>query len=223
VVTEVAPQLADHGGDREGREGRSVLGIEAFDRLEHPEHRHLLEIVERFVAVGEAAGERARELEIVLDERVAQSRSRVRRYSRNHSMVASSSTRSTGSILTASVPGPLDETEAAWCRRQSSSSCSSGDHVVDRARELSELGRSSRSPRSCTIDLDQCRRRRETEASRRAPERSSADQRRTRARDRDAQIFDVADRQSGARVSSVRGRGERGEPEDNGVARESSR
>jgi hypothetical protein len=72
VVTEVTPQLADHGGDREGREGCSVFGIEAFDRLEHPEHRDLLEIVERLVAVGEAAGERACELEIVLDERVAQ-------------------------------------------------------------------------------------------------------------------------------------------------------
>src|SRR6478752_5399960 len=112
-------------------------------------------------------------------------------------MVASSSTRSTGSILTASVPRPLDEVEAAGFAVVHDLVLV-GDDVDDGARELSQLGRRA-VPCALTIDLDQafgC------EESKREGCAGAfvADQREGELVDRDAQIFEIADRQPRARA-----------------------
>jgi hypothetical protein len=69
----VAAQLAGHGGHGEGGEGGAEVGVEALDGLEHPEHRHLHEVVERLALVGEALGAVERQPAMLLDQVVAHS------------------------------------------------------------------------------------------------------------------------------------------------------
>jgi hypothetical protein len=72
AVAEVAAQLAVHGRHRERAERRAVVGVEAVDRLEQPERRDLLEVLERLRAAGELRGREARERQVALDQPLAQ-------------------------------------------------------------------------------------------------------------------------------------------------------
>jgi hypothetical protein len=46
MVAEVAPHLPHHGGNSETKETRTLLGIEAVNRVEQPEACHLYQILE---------------------------------------------------------------------------------------------------------------------------------------------------------------------------------
>src|SRR5204863_9747009 len=67
VVAEVALELAEDAGDGEGGEADTALGVEAVDRVDQPDARHLLEVLQRdrlaAVAVGEPTGQRQEALD----------------------------------------------------------------------------------------------------------------------------------------------------------------
>ena len=64
-VAEVAPDLALHGGHREGAEGGAVVGVEAIHRLDQTQCRDLSQVLERHsAAAGEAPRDRIGEREI---------------------------------------------------------------------------------------------------------------------------------------------------------------
>ena len=77
LVTEVTLELAEDGGDGEGRERGLAGGIEALDRLQQAERRDLDQVVEGFAGPLVAAGELARERQEALDERLARAGVRV--------------------------------------------------------------------------------------------------------------------------------------------------
>jgi hypothetical protein len=67
----VAPQLAHHRRHGEGGEHHAVGGIEALDRLQHPDRRHLQQVLDRLALAGEAPGAVLREPAVLLDQLVA--------------------------------------------------------------------------------------------------------------------------------------------------------
>ena len=70
-VAEVPAQLTGDGGPGERTERHPAIGVEALDRLQHPEPRHLDEVVERLAATVEPQRFAPGELEVLLDEPVA--------------------------------------------------------------------------------------------------------------------------------------------------------
>ena len=68
VVTEVALELAEHRRHRVGRERGLARGVEAVDRLDQPERRHLDEVVERLVGAAVAPRHPPRQRQQARDE-----------------------------------------------------------------------------------------------------------------------------------------------------------
>lgn len=71
-VPEMTAQLAPDRRHRERAERRTPLRLEALDRLEQPEQRHLGEVLERLTATCEPADQRPREPRVLLDQPVPQ-------------------------------------------------------------------------------------------------------------------------------------------------------
>src|SRR6185312_9631950 len=70
-VAEVTQQLADDRRLGERREAVPALGVETVDGLDQAERGDLHEVVERLVAAAIAACERARERQVLGDQRLA--------------------------------------------------------------------------------------------------------------------------------------------------------
>jgi len=64
----VALQLAEDGVGGIGGELDAALGVEALDRLQEADGRHLDEVVQGLPPVGETAGQVAGEREVALDQ-----------------------------------------------------------------------------------------------------------------------------------------------------------
>ena len=71
AVAEVALQLAEDGGDGEGREGGPALRVEPVDRLDQGHARHLHQVVERLGTPRVAGGEPARQRHEALHQLLA--------------------------------------------------------------------------------------------------------------------------------------------------------
>jgi hypothetical protein len=70
VITEVALELAEDRRGRERGEGHAAGGVEALDRLQETDDRHLDEVVEGFAPSGEALREQHGEGPMMFDEPV---------------------------------------------------------------------------------------------------------------------------------------------------------
>ena len=71
-VAEVTLQLADDGGGGVGRELDAEARVEAVDRFQQTERRHLDQVVEGLTPVGEAAGQVGGQAHVGRDQLVAQ-------------------------------------------------------------------------------------------------------------------------------------------------------
>jgi hypothetical protein len=71
VVAEVALELAEHRRHRVRREGGLATGVEAVDRLDQAQGRHLHEVVERLVGAPVAPRHAPGQRKQALDERLA--------------------------------------------------------------------------------------------------------------------------------------------------------
>ena len=68
LVAEVALDLADHVGRGVGGERHLAVQLEAVDRLDQADRAHLLDVLQRLAAAGVAAGQRAHERQVALDQ-----------------------------------------------------------------------------------------------------------------------------------------------------------
>ena len=74
AVAEVAAQLADDRGDGEARERDPARGVKAIDGLEQAEARDLQQVVEGLLGLAVALGDRPRQRQEALHERLTQPR-----------------------------------------------------------------------------------------------------------------------------------------------------